>query len=168
MLIRKAFVLLAATALATSAFLTSRAASAQLAAALDKSASRPSTEVSAERIIRHIQFLASDKLQGRRTGTPAADEAAAYIAKEFQSYGLKPASPDGFLEPFDFVAGVKLGAKNMFRVLDSTGERELKVGDEFSRSRFVGRERGSEVVFVPRHSAPQLSTTTTGRRRGVR
>ncbi|HEX8091445.1 MAG TPA: hypothetical protein VF762_21505, partial [Blastocatellia bacterium] len=42
--------------------------------------------VSAERIARHVQFLASDKLQGRRAGTAAADEAANYIAKEFSGY----------------------------------------------------------------------------------
>jgi peptidase M28-like protein/PDZ domain-containing protein/PA domain-containing protein len=158
MLIRKAPSLLAAAVLATSAFFTSPAASAQLAAALDNSTHRGSTEVSAERIIRHIQFLASDKLQGRRTGTRAADEAAAYIAKEFQSYGLKPASPDGFLEPFDFVAGVKLGSQNMFRVLDSRGERELKVGDEFMPLAFSSAESAEgEVVFVHYGiSAPQL------------
>src|SRR5437870_3511477 len=42
-------------------------------------------QLSAERAAKHIQFLASDKLQGRRAGTPYADEAAAYIEKEFRS-----------------------------------------------------------------------------------
>ncbi|HSF23299.1 MAG TPA: M20/M25/M40 family metallo-hydrolase [Blastocatellia bacterium] len=158
MLFRKASVLLCAAVLATSAFLTSPPGSAQLAAAVDKSTSRPATEVSGERIVRHIQFLASDKLQGRRTGTPAADEAAAYIAKEFQSYGLEPASTAGFLETFDFVAGCKLGAQNRFRVQDSTGARELKVGDEFMPLAFSsGAIAEGEVVFVQYGiSAPEL------------
>src|SRR6185369_16329920 len=39
-------------------------------------------QVSTERISRHVEFLASDKLQGRRAGTEFADQAAAYIEKE--------------------------------------------------------------------------------------
>jgi aminopeptidase YwaD len=158
MLNRRPGLLLAAAALATSAALTSSLASARFAAALDKASNGVATQVSAERIIRHIQFLASDKLQGRRTGTPAADEAAAYIAKEFQSYGLKPASAAGFLEPFDFVAGVKLGSQNTFRVTDSTGGSELKVGDDFMPLGFSSAEIAEgEVVFVHYGiSAPEL------------
>ena len=156
--IRKAGLLLAAAALATSAALTSSPVSARFAAALDKAANGVATQVSAERITRHIQFLASDKLQGRRTGTPAADEAAAYIAKEFQSYGLKPASAAGFLEPFDFVAGVKLGSQNTFRVKDSTGELEFKVGGDFMPLAFSASDVAEgEVVFVQFGiSAPEL------------
>ena len=32
----------------------------------------------------HVTFLASDKLEGRRTGTPGEEKAAAYIAGEFE------------------------------------------------------------------------------------
>ncbi|HWN98104.1 MAG TPA: M20/M25/M40 family metallo-hydrolase [Blastocatellia bacterium] len=149
MLIKKAGLLLAAAALFASAAVTSNPATALFAAAFDDSTNRLATQVSSERIIQHIQFLASDKLQGRRTGTPAADEAAAYIAKEFRSYGLKPASAAGFLEPFDFVAGVKLGAGNTFRIKESTGERELKVGEDFMPLGFSSAEIAEgEVVFV--------------------
>src|SRR5512138_2859837 len=69
-------------------------------------------QLSAERISRHIGFLSSDKLEGRRAGTPFADEAAGYIEKEFRSYGLMPASSAGFLQPFTFVSAVKLGDQN--------------------------------------------------------
>jgi aminopeptidase YwaD len=157
MLIRRAGLLLVAAALAASSALISTPVSARFAAALDKATNGGATQISAERIIRHIQFLASDKLQGRRTGTPAADEAAAYIAKEFQSYGLKPASA-GFLEPFDFVAGVKLGSQTTFRVTDSTGGRELKVGDEFMPLAFSASDVAEgDVVFVQFGiSAPEL------------
>ena len=158
MLNRKASLLLAAAVLATLTFLTFSPASGPLARALDKSTSRAATRVSGERMVRHIQFLASDKLQGRRTGTPAADEAAAYIAKEFKSYGLKPASPAGFLEPFDFIAGVKLGAQNTFRVKDSTGERDLKVVDEFMPLGFSSAEiaEGDLAFLQYGISAPEL------------
>src|SRR5690242_20500163 len=73
-------------------------------------------QVSAEAIRRHVTFLAADKLQGRRAGTPEADEAAKYIAAEFRRNGLKPLSAAGFLQPFTFVSGVKLGTQNSFRI----------------------------------------------------
>jgi hypothetical protein len=114
--------------------------------------------VSAERVRRHVQFLASDKLQGRRAGTAAADEAANYIAKEFGSYGLKHASPEGFLQPFTFVSGVKLGQQNAFQIKDSGGARTYKVGTDYMPLAFSSSEKAEgEIVFVHYGiSAPEL------------
>ncbi len=39
----------------------------------------------------HIRFLASDDLQGRRTGSPGNFIAARYIAEQFRAFGVKPA-----------------------------------------------------------------------------
>jgi len=89
---------------------------ASAALALTAQAAAKSAELSTERLAAHVQFLASDKLEGRRAGTPAADEAARYIEKEFRSYGLKPASAVGYLQPFSFVARVELGKQNLFQV----------------------------------------------------
>src|SRR5437867_12285002 len=41
-----------------------------------------------------IAYLASDRLEGRGTGTPGNDSAAAYIAKRFATLGLTPLAPD--------------------------------------------------------------------------
>ena len=41
-------------------------------------------------IKKHVQFLASDSLQGRGTGSFGENLAAEYIAAEFAEYGLKP------------------------------------------------------------------------------
>src|SRR2546423_12485570 len=43
-----------------------------------------------ERLREHVTYLASDKLEGRRTGTPGAEEAARYVAEEFKRHGLAP------------------------------------------------------------------------------
>ncbi len=45
----------------------------------------------------HIEYLASDKLEGRRTGTEGATAAAGYIANQFAKLKLKPGSrgPNG-------------------------------------------------------------------------
>src|SRR5205085_11624145 len=76
---------------------------------LDPQAAAQRAELSTGRIRRHVQYLASDPLQGRRAGTPGADEAARYIEKEFRNDGLKPAAASGYLQPFTFVARVELG-----------------------------------------------------------
>ena len=47
-------------------------------------------EITAEEILDHIRYLASDKLEGRRAGTEGAEKAAQYIAREFKRYGLEP------------------------------------------------------------------------------
>src|SRR5262245_54012882 len=80
--------------------ISQRSAASQTVRSDSGAASR--VDISTERIAKHIEFLASDKLQGRRAGTPGADEAAAYIEKEFRSAGLKPGSGTSFLERFTF------------------------------------------------------------------
>lgn len=49
---------------------------------------------------KHIQFLASDKLEGRRAGTPGEAKAALYIALQFENYGLKPKGENSFIQTF--------------------------------------------------------------------
>ena len=73
-----------------------------------------------ERLRAHVTHLASAKLEGRRTGTPGADEAARYVAREFMRYGLSPggAGPTddlnerSYLQEFPYVASVGLGKAN--------------------------------------------------------
>jgi aminopeptidase YwaD len=126
--------------------------------AFQQAAAKGDSQLSAERAERHIQFLASDKLQGRRAGTQYADEAAAYIEKEFRSYGLKPVSAAGFLQPFTFVAAVKLGNQNSFHLKTESGARSLKVGEDFMPLAFSSPEPTTgEIVFAGYGiSAPEL------------
>lgn len=49
---------------------------------------------------RDVAYLASDALEGRGTGTPGNDSAAAYIARRFRSLGLTASVP-GFFQKFD-------------------------------------------------------------------
>jgi Zn-dependent M28 family amino/carboxypeptidase len=52
-------------------------------------------QIDKEKIREHVKYLSSDKLEGRGTGQPGGDLAADYIAKQFSSYGLKPAGDNG-------------------------------------------------------------------------
>src|SRR5262249_36208316 len=42
-----------------------------------------------------LQFLSSDRLEGRGTGQPGGDAAASYIAERFRAIGLEPAGDHG-------------------------------------------------------------------------
>jgi hypothetical protein len=50
-------------------------------------ATLPLSELSAERYLQHVSFLASDQLKGRGNGSPELERAAEYIAAQFRSYG---------------------------------------------------------------------------------
>ena len=54
---------------------------------------KPAAQESA--IEAHMQFLASDQLAGRETGSKEHDVASLYIATQLQALGLKPAGVDG-------------------------------------------------------------------------
>jgi hypothetical protein len=66
-----------------------------------RSGSRASATAQADsaRIRRDIQYLASDALEGRGTGTAGNDSAAAFAARRYDALGLRAVSPD-YLQPF--------------------------------------------------------------------
>jgi Zn-dependent M28 family amino/carboxypeptidase len=119
--------------------------------------------VSAERIAAHVRFLASEKLQGRRTATRGADEAANYIAEQFRSAGLKPAA-QGFFQPFTFVAGVRLGDKNSFQAKTSSGTRALKAGEDYMPLAFSSSEPAAGPLLFAGYgiTAPELQYDSYG------
>jgi hypothetical protein len=47
------------------------------------------TEISADRLLMHMEVLAHDSLEGRAIGTRGIETAAAYIAGEFRRYGIQ-------------------------------------------------------------------------------
>jgi hypothetical protein len=115
-----------------------------------------SFEPSRERIAAHVSYLASDKLQGRRAGTEGAELAARYIAKQFRDLRLKPAAAN-FLQPFSFVASVRLGKENRFEV-KTPQSRSLKVEEDFMPLAFSASTLVSASVVFTGYgiSAPEL------------
>jgi len=47
--------------------------------------------ITKEGLKQQLSVIASDEMQGRETGTEGQRKAAAYIAGQFESFGLKPA-----------------------------------------------------------------------------
>ena len=61
-------------------------------------AENPST-IRAGSIRAHLEFLASDLLEGRDAGTRGYDLAANYVASIYEQIGLQPAGTNGFMQP---------------------------------------------------------------------
>jgi aminopeptidase YwaD len=92
-----------------------------------------SPEITAADLRDHIQYLASDELEGRGSGTEGNRKAAEYIAGLLKKYGISPAGDNGgYLQPFKFVSAVKLGPQNTF-TLESKGAapQTLEVSKDF-------------------------------------
>jgi hypothetical protein len=65
----------------------------------DQRSARALPEVSPARLEEHIRYLASDRLEGRGTGTTGYDSAASYVAKQFAALGLDSAGTEGYYQP---------------------------------------------------------------------
>ena len=79
-----------------------------------------SPDITAEEIKQHITYLASDELEGRMTGTDALYEAADFLKKEFESYGLKPLFNGSYFQEFPFMEKLELGDNELTFVTNGT------------------------------------------------
>ena len=52
-------------------------------------------EAAAQRVRAHVEFLASDLLEGRDTGSKGLEIGAGYVASQFRALGLEPGGPNG-------------------------------------------------------------------------
>lgn len=119
---------------------------------------------SAGRLRETVTYLASDALEGRRTGSPGANDAAHYIAGEFQRLGLRPGSPVArgtrlkgemlarYQQRFPYVAGVELGKNNLF-VVDPRRANDIgqfRVGEDWMPLGFSskGDVMRAEYIFA--------------------
>jgi hypothetical protein len=69
-----------------------------------------------ERLRADITYLASDKLEGRETGSPGAISAASYIANRFTALKLKSGLKGSYLRSFPYFSGVELGKENVLKI----------------------------------------------------
>lgn len=73
----------------------------------------------------HIQYLADDKLEGRRTGSAGEKLAMQYIADQFNKNGLEPRGSGGFIQEFEINEG-KQFADSGNELLINDAKLELK------------------------------------------
>ncbi|MEK6566311.1 MAG: M28 family peptidase [Bacteroidota bacterium] len=107
-------------------------------------------EITSAEVYAHIKYLASDELEGRRSGSQGARLAAAYLEREFKEYGLKPMGDGGgFLQKFEFISGVKLGNQNSLSINVNGKKAQSKLDIDFRPLGFSGSgSYDGEIVFA--------------------
>ena len=91
----------------------------------------------------HVETLASDKFEGRLTGSPGEKLAADYIISELKRMGAKPLpGMTDFRMPFTFTAGSKDGGTTMTVTKDAGGAADLHRRGDGAGAVVLGHRRG--------------------------
>lgn len=61
----------------------------------------------------HIEYLASDELEGREAGSEGEKKAASYVASKFEEFGLSPGGTDGYIQEFEFLLGKNIESNSV-------------------------------------------------------
>jgi peptidase M28-like protein len=78
----------------------------------------------------HVQFLASDDLQGRQTGSAGFDRAADYVAQQFQRAGLRPGGTQDYFQPVDFTQLTLNEPDSSIELISNDGTEPMELGDD--------------------------------------
>lgn len=94
-------------------------------------------EIEINRLKKHIEFLADDKMQGRPTGSKELAKSAKYIEKEFKKYKLKPLGTKGYKQSFEAkvrrvpVPDSIRSAENIIGFLDNNAAHTIVIGAHY-------------------------------------
>ena len=99
---------------------------------------------------RHVVYLADDDLEGRMTGEPGYNAAAAYVAEQLAAMGVKPAGTEGWYQAVP-LRTYKLAEDSGAFTIHGDQDRAFTYRDDFiSFADPVAKESSvrAEVVFV--------------------
>ena len=115
-------------------------------------------EITSAELKERINYLASDNLQGRFTGSAGADSAANFIKTLFESYGLKSFNGSYFQE-FPFVASLELTKDNSLDIKLSGKKSSLQLKKEYIPCPFTGSASANGQIAFAGYgiSAPNLN-----------
>ena len=105
----------------------------------------------AQRFEAHMDFLASDLLRGRDTGSEGHEVAAQYIASEFAKMGILPAGDEGYMQRIEFKSAWLDTDSPKMSLLQGDEATELSFLEEFTVNANVNRTESAvegELVFA--------------------
>src|SRR5258705_4180557 len=106
-------------------------------------------DISPQVYLEHVKYLASPALKGRATGSPELEKAAAYIASQFQAFGLKPADGKSFELAFPAELGASLGTAKAFAYSAAGSRQVLREGRDYEPFSFSTNGKfAGPVVFA--------------------
>ena len=110
-----------------------------------------SPEISADRIKAAVEYLASDRLEGRGPGTRGEFLATEYLAAEFKKAGLKPIGQRGtYFQPVPLVR-VATSPKSTLRAVKDTTTLDIPCEEGFSGTSQTQKELeefDAEAIFL--------------------
>ncbi len=92
----------------------------------------------------HVYFLASDSMKGRDTPSHELDSCAAYIASEFESYGL---GTEHHYQRFNLLRS-RLSSPNLLTISTPDGYKEYKIKYDFVPLRTTANKRIEDRIVV--------------------
>lgn len=111
-----------------------------------------------ENVRAHIQYLASDALEGRAPGTKGEKLAQEYIVAAFKKLNLRPAGTNSYYQPFEYIErphahtedgkGLNRMGSNVIAFLDNNAPKTIVLGAHYDH---LGHEdgRGSSLDADP-------------------
>ncbi|RME37543.1 MAG: M28 family peptidase [Planctomycetota bacterium] len=103
----------------------------------------------AKRFQTHIDYLASDELQGRGLGSEGLEKAAQYVADQFSAIGLEPAGDDGsYFQTFNMTLRRKLEPDTFLAFEGASVPASLELKKDFIPFTFSSDDAFSgELIF---------------------
>ena len=100
----------------------------------------PAEIITPESMRAHVEFLASDALEGRETGTRGYDISAEYVASRFRAMGMQPVSDKSWFQQVPFNANLndEKAAKFSINGRDFALRQDVRFGP--------ARKSGTEVI----------------------
>lgn len=128
--------------------LVASAFAASIALALASGAQASEAQITAPEIKDHVAYLASDALEGRGTATKGERAAAAYISKQWASYGLQPGGEDGtWFQSFKVASRGSVSGGRL--TIEAGGwERSFKLNEDFAPFGFSSSASKLDVELV--------------------
>lgn len=111
-------------------------------------------KISEKQMKKDVEYLASDKLEGRNTGSPGEALAADYVAERFEKLGLSPKGTDNYFQVFTFTPQKnphivseeeveEQTGKNVIAYLDNGAPTTVIIGAHLDHLGYGGKGSGS-------------------------
>lgn len=100
----------------------------------------------------HVQYLADDKLEGRRTGSKGEELAMQYIVGQYTQIGLEPKGTAGFIQEFEINEGKQVDAVSGLKV----DGKSLKLNEDYIPFAFCANSKitGSPAMALNESKQP--------------
>ena len=101
---------------------------------------------------KHVQYLADDQLQGRRTGTTGEIMAMEYLIQQYKLLGIEPKGSNGFVQEFEINEGLQIEEATFLEV----SGKKLLLNEEYFPVAFSANKaiKGTPAIALSEAGQP--------------